>query len=127
VTYGQPDPMEAFIGGPPTQAERHVRLSALLPRARAKATYIYGMGDDWYHSIVLEKLLPRDPTVFCPVCLDGARACPPEGCGGVHGYYRVLEIVADPENDADTREDLIGEDYDPDAFSLDDVNRALQA
>jgi len=28
-------------------------------------------------------------------CLDGARACPPEDCGGVYGYENLLRILAD--------------------------------
>jgi len=31
-------------------------------------------------------------------CLDGARACPPEDCGGADGYARFLEILFDPRH-----------------------------
>jgi hypothetical protein len=31
--------------------------------------------------------------------LGGARACPPEDCGGVPGYYRLLKILADTSDE----------------------------
>ena len=31
-------------------------------------------------------------------CLDGARSCPPEDCGGTDGYVRLLEILFDPRH-----------------------------
>jgi hypothetical protein len=52
-----------------------------------------------------------------PVCIDGERACPPEDCGGVDGYYRMLEILkdtSDPEHEE--MKTWAGEDYDPEHF-----------
>ena len=62
-----------------------------------------------------------------PVCLAGARACPPEDCGGVPGYYRVLEAL----NKASTPEqkelrEWLGS-YDPDRFDLAAVNGRFQS
>ncbi len=53
-------------------------------------------------------------------------ACPPEDCGGIWGYYELLEAVANP--DADGYEDMVewlGGDFDPDAFDLEEVNAIL--
>ena len=36
---------------------------------------------------------------ICSRCIAGARACPSEDCGGVPGYYRVLEVLADPHDE----------------------------
>ena len=41
----------------------------------------------------------HDPKIKYPVCIDGARACPPEDCGGIYGYENVLTVLSDPEND----------------------------
>lgn len=60
------------------------------------AKYDYDFGDDWQHEIVLEKIIPKEPNVKYPQCLAGARACPPEDCGGIWGYSELLEILADP-------------------------------
>jgi len=35
--------------------------------------------------------LPRGEGVVYPVCLAGARACPPEDCGGVSSFAEMLE------------------------------------
>ncbi|MDA8172652.1 MAG: plasmid pRiA4b ORF-3 family protein [Nitrospiraceae bacterium] len=43
-----------------------------------KAEYIYDYGDDWQHSIQLEKIIDRKENIAYPVCTGGARACPPE-------------------------------------------------
>jgi hypothetical protein len=126
--YGRPNPEERFFSfSLPTINDRKVRLEEVLPRVRSKLVYTYDMGDSWEHSVVAEKRLPADPDVAYPVCTGGERACPPEDCGGVGGFYRVLEAIQNPE-DAEAKELLewVGEGYDPEAFSVEDVNRALQ-
>jgi len=86
------------------------------------ATYTYDFGDDWRHEVRLEKILLREDGVSYPRCLAGARACPPEDCGGVWGYAHMLEVVQDPKHEE--REDMIdwiGESFDPENFSIDDI------
>lgn len=31
-------------------------------------------------------------------CLDGARSCPPEDCGGPRGHAELLQVVTDPRH-----------------------------
>ena len=38
-----------------------------------------------------------DPVVV--ECLGGARACPPEDCGGVPGYENLQRVLADPADE----------------------------
>ena len=55
----------------------------------------------------------REPDMKYPICIGGERACPPEDCGGVDGYYNVLRTEADPEDD--DHEDMgtwVGENWD---------------
>jgi len=65
--------------------ERKARLSQVLWKSKQKMVYEYDFGDGWEHEILLEKVLQPDPGVRYPRCIGGARACPPEDCGGPGG------------------------------------------
>ena len=57
-----------------------------------------------------------------PICMEGKHACPPEDCGGVDGYYNVIEVLSDPDHDY--YEDMrtwAGKDWDPKRFEPDKV------
>jgi len=106
--------------------ERKVPLRQVFSRIGAKASYHYDFGDDWKHRIVFEKRLPADPNTTYPVCTGGERACPPEDCGGISGYYRLME-ERDPEHELHEEYLMwVGEEYDPEAFSAEKVNAILQ-
>ncbi len=82
-----------------------------------RAEYLYDFGDGWQHDVVLEGISERLPKTKYPRCLGGARACPPEDCGGTGGYGRLLRIISDPYHDE--YEDMmgwLGGGYDPEAF-----------
>ncbi|MFA5866361.1 MAG: plasmid pRiA4b ORF-3 family protein [Actinomycetota bacterium] len=66
---------------------------------RTRAHYEYDFGDGWRHTIVFEGALPREAGVVYPVCLAGKRACPPEDCGSIPGYERLLEILNNPQHE----------------------------
>lgn len=86
---------------------------------RRKFRYWYDFGDDWWHEITIEKRLPPDVSAKPAVLLDGAMACPPEDCGGIPGYYALLDILKDPNHE--DREDMLswlGGDFDPQTFDL---------
>ena len=103
-----------------------VRLSGILARVGSKAVYTYDFGDSWEHGIVLEKRLPVDPNMTYPVCTDGQLACPPEDCGGIPGFYDLVEALNDPNHERhEEMLDWIGDDFDPQAFSVEKVNRVL--
>jgi len=108
--------------------ERKARLNQLLVRVGAKIVYVYDFGDGWEHAIVLEKSLPVDPNMAYPACTGGRGACPPEDCGGVGGFYNLLEALQNPRHPE--HEELLewaGGDYDPEKFSVEAINRVLHA
>jgi hypothetical protein len=81
------------------------------------ALYVYDFGDDWEHAIMYEDEQPAEESVTYPRCVGGARRCPPEDCGGVHGYMEFLAAISDPGHAE--RESLLtwaGGSYDPDEF-----------
>jgi hypothetical protein len=124
--FGMPDPMERAFGGLRTASERTARLFDVLGRARAKATYTYDFGDSWEHAVVVEKCLPPEPGADYPVCVAGERCGPPEDCGGLPGFYYLLEAMSDPEHEQHEKLlEWLGYRFDPEAFSVNEVNRRL--
>ena len=123
--FGKPDPMERDFGGSRTASERTARLFSVLGRAGIKAVYTYDFGDSWDHRIAVEKRLPPEPGRAYPVCLAGERHGPPEDCGGIPGFYNLLEAISDPEHEEHgERLEWLGP-FDPEAFSVDEVNQKL--
>ncbi len=125
--FAMPDPDNDDLMGMPEEGdERTVPLSSVLARVGAKAVYTYDFGDCWEHSIVLEKRLPPEPGLTYPLCTAGKRACPPEDCGGIGGFYDLLEVMGDPKHGRHKEmREWLGDDFDPAAFSLESVNRRL--
>lgn len=108
------------------KSSSRVKLNSLITEAGEKFHYDYDFGDDWEHIILIEKILPPDPTQELPVCIKGKRACPPEDVGGVWGYDTFLEAIQDPEHeDYDMYIEWIDGDFDPEYFDLEDINALL--
>jgi hypothetical protein len=107
--------------------ESKARLQKVLSKPKQKMIYEYDFGDGWKHDLVLEKILQPSPGVRYPRCLAGARACPPEDCGGVHGYANFLEAISDPEHEEhDEYLDWIGGEFDPENFDVAKFDKALK-
>ncbi len=124
--FGTPDPMETIFGGSRTASERSAQLFSVLGKVGAKAVYTYDFGDSWEHRIVVEKRLPPEPRRDYPACFAGERHGPPEDCGGVPGFYNLLEAISDPRHDQhEELRDWLGDDFNPESFSVDEVNRRL--
>jgi pRiA4b ORF-3-like protein len=124
--FGKPDPMEQAFGGSRTASERTARLFSVLGRVGAKAVYTYDFGDGWQHQIVVEKCLAPEPECAYPTCLAGERQGPPEDCGGIPGFYNLLEAISDPGHEQhEELLDWLGDEFDPEAFSATEINRRL--
>jgi len=118
-------PPELDIGAP-SRNERKVQLREVLLREKERLRYEYDFGDGWEHTIVAEKILLPGTGGDRPVCLAGKRRGPLEDSGGILGYERLLVILRDPA-DPEHRElaAWVPEGFDPEAFDLEAINRAL--
>ena len=107
--------------------EAKFTLAAIAPCVKDRFHFDYDFGDGWEHRVVVEDMAEAVPGVMYPRCTGGANACPPEDCGGPHGYADLLDVLADPteERDADEWEN-IPDDFDPAYFDLDKVNARIQ-
>jgi hypothetical protein len=120
--YGEPDP--EYEDG--MKDDRRVRLRRIAREEGASFIYEYDFGDGWRHVITVEHIEPWTENMIVPRCLDGARACPPEDCGGIGGYEHLLEALRDrrhPEH-KELRA-WAGAHFDPELFSLQAVNSAF--
>ena len=90
--------------------------------------YQYDFGDDWLHDVTVEAIIAPSDEPLLLTCLEGARACPPEDCGGVPGYENLLEALRDPKHEehADMKQ-WVGRSYDPERFELEKVKKKLVA
>ncbi len=99
--------------------ERLATLKSVLGHYRRKITYVYDFGDNWRHSVELEKTLPEYPGMKYPMLVDGRRRCPPEDCGGIWGYQRALAARTSQESDEeDFSVNCLGNDWDPNDFNV---------
>ena len=120
--YGDPDSVDGVAD------EERLTLNAVLKSGVRRFTYTYDFGDNWEHMVLIE--LPRRPLEAgsYPACIAGQRHCPPEDCGGSWGYQDLLAVLADPTHpEYPERVEWVGEDFDPEAFSVDVANARLAA
>jgi hypothetical protein len=111
--------------------EEEYILDDLGLREKQRFQYTYDFGDTWQHKILVSKIIPAvgyaalDTRYAC--CLSGKRACPPEDSGGPYGYEELLETLkASATHKQQVPEWLAWlKDFDPDYFSLDEVNSRL--
>ncbi len=106
--------------------EGRLMLDSIVASGINRVKYTYDFGDDWQHAILIEKRPPPDAVKAWPACIGGANRCPPEDCGGPWGYAEVLEIFANPAHPRhDEQLEWIGEDFDPENFSVAEVDASL--
>jgi Plasmid pRiA4b ORF-3-like protein len=122
IRYGEPDPEY----GLEMKDDRRVRLQKIAREKGTSFIYEYDFGDGWRHVITVERIEPWTQDMYVPRCLDGARACPPEDCGGIGGYEHLLTALQDPRHpDHKEMRAWAGTHFNPELFSLQAVNSAL--
>lgn len=102
-----------FEGDEEWQHEACASIASIAPSKGSRFSYEYDFGDGWEHDVVVETIEPMATAKRLAVCLGGARACPPDDCGGPFGYGRMLDILTKPRHaeHAEIRE-WIGKDFD---------------
>jgi len=120
---------------------QQVRLCDLGLRSNTRFRYEYDFGDLWQHQLRLERILPVDSRRSYPCCSGGARAAPPEDCGGPWAFLalkqhytswwianQLLAVLHHEPHDLDV-EDLPTLQYwlQVDQFDRRAVNRRLKA
>ena len=122
LQYGDPEWLEDG------ENEDQMTIQKLMHDGITRFGYTYDFGDNWDHAVLIEKKAPPPDSPRAPACVDGARACPPEDCGGPPGYDGLIAALAAPDKPSN-RELLewAGEDFDPEDFSPEEVNARLES
>ena len=125
VGWGMPD---LDFGEGPLDAKK-ARLIDVLEDAGVKTIkYLYDFGDDWEHTVKVERITDAVSSLAYPVLIDAIGRCPPEDVGGPWGYGEFLHALADPahENHAEMAE-WIGETFDPNAVDVEALAKDVAA
>jgi Plasmid pRiA4b ORF-3-like protein len=126
--YGDPDLLDDEFENDECEDSTSTRLSDILPKTgkRFPFEYDYDFGDCWKHEVLFEGCVRAEPGGRYPVCVEGARACPPEDMGGVGGYEAYQEAMADPDHER--HGEFMGwrGPFDPEAFDAAKTTKAMR-
>jgi hypothetical protein len=125
--YGDPEMMGDDMENEDSTA---TNLSDLVPKEGKKKfrfVYEYDFGDSWRHEVTFEGRRPAEEAEQCPECVEGARACPPEDCGGPWGYEDFVAAITDPGHEQhEELTEWLGGPFDPEAFDPKAATRRMK-
>ncbi|MEZ6059114.1 MAG: plasmid pRiA4b ORF-3 family protein [Planctomycetaceae bacterium] len=103
-------------------------INEIVPKdgKRFRFLYEYDFGDDWRHELLFEGYVEPANGGQYPLCVDGARNCPPEDVGGVWGYTDFLEAITDPGHAAHEQMLEWSGKFDPDEFDPRETTEAMR-
>jgi hypothetical protein len=117
--YGDPLLMQENFEDMGYEDSTSTKLSDILPKTgkRFRFKYEYDFGDGWRHDVLFEGCVRAERGKRYPVCIEGARACPPEDVGGTSGYEEFVEAMANPHHERHEEfSEWIGARFDPEGF-----------
>ena len=118
-------PMDEDWGAAPRKVASRVRLRDVLSSGTTTIDYTYDFGDSWEHRLVVSDVRRGDPGGAYPRFIAGERDCPPEDCGGIPGFYEMLEARADPTHPDHAEISEWLDEYDPDVLDVFPIQVAL--
>lgn len=107
---------------------KKIKLKERFKSLKDRLLYVYDFGDNWEHTVELEKVLDADPSKRYPACISGQRNAPPEDVEGAFGFEDFVEAMNDmkhPQHD-----DFIewyGRFFDEMAFSKSKINTRFRS
>jgi hypothetical protein len=117
--------MDDWGGAEPCIAADKVRLRDVLKPRKTMIDYTYDFGDCWEHRLAITDIRAGQPRVSYPRYIGGEGNGPPDDCGGIPGFYELLEAIADPTHPSHAHlKEWVG-DYDPATFDVLPIKFAL--
>lgn len=131
VTWLMANSIEEGLEG---EDESGTTLTKALARSGGTLWYEYDLGDSWMHLITEESSRARDPEEPEARVLGGALRVPVEDCGGLGGWYSLLELRRAESLDPEEQEILqwftagIGHftPVDPEVFDAGEANMLIR-
>ena len=104
------------------------KISTVVPDdgKRFKFLYEYDFGDSWLHEVLFEGCPSPEKGKKYPLCVEGARACPPEDVGGMGGFYEYLEAIADPKHNEHEHFMEWSGPFDPEMFDVEEATNEMR-
>ena len=101
-------------------------MGEVITKVGTTALYEYDFGDGWMHHLeLMDRSVDPKPGVL-PLVISGENACPPEDCGGIHGYKKLLEVLKTPKHPEHRETKVwVGKSFNPEMFNIDDANNEL--
>jgi Plasmid pRiA4b ORF-3-like protein len=118
-------PIDDDWGTEPRIQAAKVRLRDVLKPRKTVIDYTYDFGDGWEHRLTITDVRVGQPGVSYPRSIGGERNGPLEDCGGIPGFYELLEAIADPTHPNHPHLKEWAGDYDPDSFDELPIKYAL--
>jgi hypothetical protein len=104
---------------------RRCACATCSSRERPSSITPNDFGDGWGHRLTVTGVRAGEPGVSYPRYIGGERNGPPEDCGGIPGFYQLLEVLADPAHPDHAFLKQWAGDYDPDMFDALPIKYAL--
>lgn len=126
--YGDPEILDDGFADFKCIDSTRTKISKILPKSgqRFRFTYEYDFGDGWEHEVLFEGCPQKEPGQKYPLCLEGERACPPEDCGGIGGFYELLATLANPKHEQhEVVTEWVGK-FDPEKFDAGRATREMK-
>jgi hypothetical protein len=108
--------MDEDWGTEPRIDASKVRLRDVLKPRRTSIDYLYDFGDCWEHRLIVTDIRTGEPGVSYPRYVGGQQNAPPEDCGGIPGFYAMLEASRDPSHPDHAEVNEWLDDYDSDSI-----------
>lgn len=84
------------IGDDDEEYDLNEDYTAIAEYKNTVIDYNYDFGDDWHVIIEWKGIIEHDDPLF-PRLLDWSGNSPPEDCGGIYGYYNLLQSLEESE------------------------------
>jgi hypothetical protein len=118
---------DRFLDEKPVLDEWTTHISVAFTLARDRIMYEYDFGDSWIHIVEFEKKVEGEMDVALAKCVEGARAAPPDGCGGPYGYEELRKALFDPKHEEhDSMVEWLGRPFDPEKCDVEEISRYLR-